>query len=174
MKTLETEHLLLRKWRESDVEDLFEFSKSPNVWPKAGGKVHENIEESRKSVGFFMNSEEVWAIVLKENNKAIGAMFLCDTNRHEDYKEMEYVLSEDYHNKGYMTEAVKCMLEYAFSELNLLIIAICHYPFNVESKRVIEKCGFTYEGTLRKYSRDLEDSVRYSMTKEEWECLYTQ
>ena len=121
-----------------------------------------------------MNSDKSWAMVLKENNKAIGAMFLCDTNRHISYKEMEYVLSEDYHNKGYMTEAVKCMLEYAFSELNLLIVAICHYPSNIESKRVIEKCGFTYEGTLRKYSKNLEDSVRYSMTKEEWKKLYHQ
>ena len=70
-------------------------------------------------------------------------MFLCDTNRHVSYKEMEYVLSEDYHNKGYMIEAVKCMLEYAFGKLNLLIVSICYYLSNVVSKRVIKKCGFT-------------------------------
>ncbi|MBU3811882.1 MAG: GNAT family N-acetyltransferase [Candidatus Niameybacter stercoravium] len=52
-----------------------------------------------------------------------------------------------------------------------MVVAVCHYPSNIKSKRVIEKCGFTYEGTLRGYSRNLEDSVRYSMTKEEWESL---
>lgn len=171
MKVIKTERLILRGWQESDVEDLFEFSKSPNVWPKAGGKIHQTMEESRKFIHGYMNSEEVWAIVLKENNKAIGAMFLCDSNRHEGYKEMEYVLSEAYHNKGYATEAAKGVLKHAFNELNLMIVAVCHYPFNKQSKRVIEKCGFTYEGTLRKYSRNLEDSVRYSMTKEEWDGL---
>ncbi|WP_240268569.1 GNAT family N-acetyltransferase [Paenibacillus timonensis] len=48
----------------------------------------------------------------------------------------------------------------------------CHYPDNPKSKRVIEKCSFTYEGTLRKYSRNLKDSVRYSMTREEWESRH--
>ncbi|GJM77534.1 hypothetical protein HMSSN139_00300 [Paenibacillus sp. HMSSN-139] len=61
------------------------------------------------------------------------------------------------------------MMRYAFTELDLCIVAVCHYPDNYKSKRVIEKCGFTYEGTLRKYSRNLKDSVRYSMTREEWE-----
>ena len=104
MKTLETERLLLGRWRENDVEDSFEFSKSSNIWPKAGERVDKNIEESRKIISSFVSSDEAWAIVLKENNKALGAMFLYDTNRHASYKEMEYILSEGYHNKGYITE----------------------------------------------------------------------
>ncbi len=59
-------------------------------------------------------------------------------------------------------KAVKGLLRYAFETLDVLVVAVCHYPDNVPSKRVIEKCGFTYEGTLRKYSRNLFDSVRYS------------
>ncbi|BCN30905.1 hypothetical protein bsdtb5_22000 [Anaeromicropila herbilytica] len=51
--------------------------------------------------------------------------------------------------------------------IDLLVVAVCHYPYNIRSKRVIEKCGITYEGTLRGYSRNLTDSIRYSMTKEE-------
>jgi RimJ/RimL family protein N-acetyltransferase len=85
---------------------------------------------------------------------------------------MEYVISISYQNKGYATEAVKRVLEYAFIELDLLVVAVCHYPFNIKSRNVIEKSGFTYEGTLRKYSRNLSDSVRYSITKEEWKNLY--
>jgi RimJ/RimL family protein N-acetyltransferase len=85
---------------------------------------------------------------------------------------MEYVISNTYQNKGYATEAVKCVLKCAFTELDLLVVAVCHYPLNIKSKRVIEKCGFTYEGTLRKYSKNLTDSVRYSMTKEEWDNIY--
>lgn len=168
MKTLETERLILREWRESDVFDLHEFSKSPDVM-MAGAKVHESIDESLECIKLFIQSQEIWSIVLKKDNKAIGWIGLYDTNRHNKYKEIEFVLSEDYQNKGYATEAVKRILKYAFGELDLMVVAVCHYPLNVKSKRVIEKCGFTYEGTLRKYSKNLSDSVRYSMTKEEWE-----
>lgn len=172
MKTLETERLILREWQENNVADMYEFYKSPNIGPRAGGKIHENIDDSLECIRLLIKNQEDWAIVLKENNKPIGSIGLYDINRHEQYKELEYVLSEDYQNKGYATEAVKRVLEYSFSELDLMIVAVCHYPFNVQSKRVIEKCGFTYEGTLRKYSKNLCDSVRYSMTKAEWESIY--
>lgn len=171
VETLETERLILREWQESDAADLFEFCKSSSV-ERAGWKIHENIDESLEFIRSCIEQQEIWAIVLKENSKPIGLLGLFDANRHDKYKEMEYVLSDNYQNKGYVTEAVKRVLEYTFSELDLMIVAVCHYPFNVQSKRVIEKCGFTYEGTLRKYSKNLTDSIRYSMTKEEWENLY--
>lgn len=171
MKTLETERLILREWHEKDADEYFELYKNPEV-EDAGAKICENINESLESVRSLINCQESWAIVLKENNRIIGSIFLSDINRHDRYKEMEYVISENYQKKGYATEAVKRVLKYAFTELDLLVVAVCHYPYNIKSKRVIEKCGFMYEGTLRKYSRNLTDSIRYSMTKEEWENLY--
>lgn len=171
MKTLETERLILREWHEKDAGEYFELYKNPDV-ENVGAKICENINESLESVRSLINCQESWAIVLKENNRIIGSIFLSDINRHDRYKEMEYVISENYQKKGYATEAVKHVLKYAFTELDLLVVAVCHYPYNIKSKRVIEKCGFMYEGTLRKYSRNLTDSIRYSMTKEEWENLY--
>ncbi|WP_157950071.1 GNAT family N-acetyltransferase [Vallitalea okinawensis] len=171
MKTLDTDRLILREWHENDAVDLFEFAKSPNV-VGASWQPHESIDESLEAIRSWIEYQEIWAIVLKDNNKPIGTISLTDINRHDRYKEIEYVLSEDYQNKGYTSEATKRVLEYAFRELDLMVVAVCHYPYNIQSKRVIEKCGFTYEGTLRKYSRNLCDSVRYSMTKEEWECKY--
>lgn len=170
MKMLETERLILREWQESDATDLFAFSKSPSVM-QAGWRGHKNRDESLQYIRASIKYQESWAIVLKENHKVIGTVELSDSNRHDRYKEIAYILSDDYQNKGYATEAVKRVLTYAFSELDLMVVAVCHYPSNIKSKRVIEKCGFTYEGTLRGYSRNLEDSVRYSMTKEEWESL---
>lgn len=171
MKTLETERLILREWRENDAADMFEFCKNFDI-ASAGWKIHENIDETLECISSFIKFQEAWAIVIQDNGKVIGSILLSDINRHDRYKEIEYVISKYYQNKGYATEAVKGVLKYAFTELDLLVVAVCHYPFNVKSKRVIEKCGFTYEGTLRKYSRNLTDSVRCSMTKEEWINLY--
>ncbi|WMT39642.1 GNAT family protein [Paenibacillus sp. D2_2] len=170
MQTLETERLILREWQESDADDYFELYNNNDV-ENAGAKICESIQESLESIRLFIKCQESWAIVLKENNKVIGSIFLSDINRHDRYKEIEYIISGDYQNKGYATESVKCVLKHAFNELDLLVVAVCHYSSNLKSKRVIEKCGFTYEGTLRKYSRNLTDSVRYSMIKEEWESL---
>jgi [ribosomal protein S5]-alanine N-acetyltransferase len=163
--------LILREWNERDSADLFEFSKNPDI-ENAGCKTHESMEESLEFIRTWIKHQGMWAITLKENEKVIGWILLGDTNRYDRYKEMEYVISVCYQNKGYATETVKRVLEFAFTEMDLLVVALCHYPFNIKSKRVIEKCGFTYEGTLRKYSRNLADSVRYSMTKEEWKNLY--
>lgn len=108
---------------------------------------------------------EAWAIDLKKNSKVIGLILLSDINIHNRYREIVYIISTEYQNKGFATQAVKQVLLYAFTELNLLVVAVCYYPNNLKSKRVIEKCGFTYGGTLHKYSRNLMDSVGYSITK---------
>jgi RimJ/RimL family protein N-acetyltransferase len=100
MKTLETERLILREWQESDAADMFAFCKSSNVM-NAGWKIHENIDESLEYIRAAIKYQESWAIVLKENNKPIGVVELSDTNRHNHYKEIEYILSDDYQNKGY-------------------------------------------------------------------------
>ena len=63
-----------------------------------------------------------------------------------------YVLSEDYWGKG-IIEAVKAVLAYAFTELNLDLVTVHHFAYNEKSRRVIEKCGFHYEGTLRHCTR---------------------
>lgn len=171
MRTLITDRLVLRDWQENDVAAHFELYKSPDV-ENAGAKISESLSDSLECINSWIKYQESWAIVRKENDEVIGSIFLSDANRHDRYKEMEYVISEKYQNNGYATEAVKSVLEYAFTKLDLLVVAVCHYSFNEKSKRVIEKCGFTYEGTLRKFSRNLSDSVRYSMTKEEWVSLY--
>ena len=71
-----------------------------------------------------------------------------------------------------MPEAVKAVIKYAFEEERLELISVQHFRFNSKSKRVIEKCGFKYEGTLRKgrklFNGKVVDLVCYSMLKEEY------
>ena len=66
-----------------------------------------------------------------------------------------------------MTEAVQAVLEYGFMELHLSLISVNHYAYNQRSRRVIEKCGFQYEGTIRQgvflYDGRVEDLCCYSL-----------
>ena len=86
-----------------------------------------------------------------------------------------YKLDAAYTGKGYMTEAAQAVLSYGFQEMGLSLIAIDHYPHNQRSRRVIEKCGFHYEGLLRQgallYDGTRQDLCCYSMTAEEFQSL---
>lgn len=180
MKTLETGRLILRPFRQTDLYDLYEYAKSPNVGPHAGWKPHESLEESDKILKSFIEGDEVLAIVWKENNRVIGSLGLhMDHLRSaQDVRMLGYVLSEDYWGRGIVTEAAKAVLKHAFLDLELPMITIHHYSYNQRSMRVIEKCGFLYEGTLRHctqiYNGNIYDLVCYSMTKKEWEKIYEE
>lgn len=174
MKVLETERLILRPWRIGDVDDFFEYAKSLNVGPNAGWQPHENKEVSMKILQSFIEKDEVWAIEYKANSKVIGSLGAhIDTRRNGvNAKMIGYVLSEDYWGKGLMSEAVKVVIRYLFEEEKYDVLSCYHYPFNIRSKRVIEKCGFKYEGTLRLaieiYNGSVHDDVCYSIVKEEY------
>jgi [ribosomal protein S5]-alanine N-acetyltransferase len=174
MKILETERMILRPWEIDDLDDLYEYAKSSNIGPDAGWEPHKDKEVSLKILQSFIEKDEVRAIVYKENNKVIGSLGVhCDEKRKGvKAKMIGYVLSEDYWGKGLMSEAVKEVIRYLFEEEKYDIVSCYHYPFNIRSKRVIEKCGFNYEGTLRLaseiYDGRVYDDVCYSIVKEEY------
>ena len=74
--TIETKRLILREWKESDLNDLFEYASVPGVGENAGWSHHKNIEESRFIIKNVLQGKEAYAICLKEDNKAIGAIEL--------------------------------------------------------------------------------------------------
>ncbi len=175
MKTIETDRLILRDWNEDDADDLYEYAGNPNVGPHAGWKPHESREESLEIIRtLFTDQYDCWAIVHKETGKVIGSVaYEADTKRPGiNCKELGYALGEDYWGKGLMTEAAKAALRHGFEELALDMVAIYRNPLNERSGRVIEKCGFVYEGVLRKahkiYDGSVRDAACYSMTKEEF------
>ena len=174
MKTIETERLILRKWQLEDLDDFYEYARNPNVGPMAGWEPHSSKEVSLKILESFIEKEEVWAIVLKENKKVIGSLGIHpDNNRGKYYaKTIGFVLSEDYWGKGYMVEAVKRIIKYVFEEMNVDILTAFHYPHNIRSKRVIEKCGFKYEVTIEQgskiYDGQVFDSICHSIMKSDY------
>ncbi len=178
MVLLQTERLLLRPFEQSDLEDLFAYARQPEVGPAAGWRPHEDIEETREVLQNFLDNSEELAIVDVAEGKVIGSIGLTKDERRDNSraKAMGYALNRHYWGRGYMAEAVKALLNYGFYTQLLNLVSIYHFPFNEQSRRVIEKCGFAYEGTLRQakgvYDGQVHDIVCYSMTREEYEKLY--
>ena len=175
---IETERLLLKSWEdtEEDARGLYAWASNPNVGPNAGWKPHASVEESRKILReLFIPGGDGFAIRDKETGEIIGNISVYEDSARENVASMElgYALKEECWGKGYMTEAAKAIMKYAFEKYDLVIMAIRTSEVNRRSQRVIEKCGFKYEGTLRKayhiYTGEDRDSRLYSITKEEWE-----
>lgn len=72
-----------------------------------------------------------------------------------------------------MTEAARALMDYGFEKYNLVVMSICTSPANKRSQRVIEKCGFKYEGLQRRgyhiYDGSDRDNLMFSILREEWE-----
>jgi putative acetyltransferase len=174
MQELIGDRIILRNFSESDLNDFYEYCKDENIGPNAGWEPHKSIEDSKVILDKFVSSDDVWAIALKDSNKVIGSIGLHPDRKrlNVNAKMIGYVLSGAYHHKGYMSEAVKLVMNYAFNDLKIDLMAVYHYPHNLASKRVIERAGFKYEGTLRNASKifngTILDDVCYSITKEEY------
>ncbi|MBQ6400756.1 MAG: GNAT family N-acetyltransferase [Firmicutes bacterium] len=172
---LETERLILRRWEKKDAPQLYEYAKNPNVGPPAGWKPHESVRESRMIIDQLFRINATWAVVLKESGRIVGSISLEPDKFRTNIRtrELGYSLAEDCWGRGLMTEAARTVIRYAFEEMKLETLMIRTSSSNRRSQRVIEKCGFVYEGTLRRASRLFDGTVRdtrvYSMLREEYE-----
>ena len=147
---LETERLILREFKQSDLYDFYEYASVAGVGEMAGWHHHETIETSQEKLNNFINEKKTFAIVLKQNNKVIGSIgvekygmedALTEFNGYKG-REIGFVLSKDYWGKGIMTEGVKALINYLFNSFDFDFLTCGYYDFNSQSKRVQEKCGF--------------------------------
>ena len=176
--TLETERLILRRWEDSDAESLYEYAKNPDVGPIAGWPAHQSVEESLDVIQNVFNGKEAYAVCLKTDNKAIGAIELklnghTDMTERDDECEMGYWLGKPFWGQGIMPEAVKEMLRHAFEDCGMTKVWIGYYEGNTKSKRVQEKCRFRYQWKSEGVDVSLMHEKRTghvsSMTKEQWQ-----
>lgn len=180
---LETQRLILRPWKESDLCDFFEYASVDGVGEMAGWKHHESVEVSREILQSFMADKNVFAIVYKENSKVIGSLGLHtswangDMNyNHLKLKEIGYVLSKSYWGQGLMPEAVNGALRFCFDTVGLDAVTIGHFAYNNQSRRVIEKCGFEFVKQCEYHVKQLQKDVidmQYIMSRDRWKSCRT-
>lgn len=172
---LTTKRLMLRSLTEQDAKDLFDYSKEEEVGKNAGWKPHESLEETEKILReVFLDQEDVFGIIEQESRKLIGTVGLVPdfTRENQQVRMLGYALGKGSWGNGYMTEAVRAILTYGFEERGYRLISVSHYTDNVRSQRVIEKCGFQFEGIQRqseiRYDGVVMDKKWYSVTKDEF------
>ena len=176
-QTVETERLILRPFTYEDNEAMLKYwIADEKIQSLYGEPVYTTKEEVKELLDKYINNYKNdnyyrWAIVLKGRNECIGqiAYFLVDDKN--NFAEIEYCIGTEFQCRGYATEVTKAVIEYGFNNINLHKVQISHKSINIPSKKVIEKCGFKYEGTLRDYFYDngeYVDRLYYSILRNEF------
>ena len=152
--TLETERLILRQLRSDDREAIFDYASDPEVTKYMLFNRHQSIEEA----DVFLESVRVtsekrerieFAMELRSTGEFIGVCGLHHFSPQDHRAEVGYVMRRTFWGKGYMVEAVRELLRFAFEEMGMHHVYATCFEANERSARVMERCGMRYEGTMR-------------------------
>ena len=154
LPVLETERLILRPMKMSDAEDIFAYSKDPEVARHVLWDAHRSISDSRFYLKYMKRQYKTgqpssYGIVLKETGRLVGTIGFMWYNADNRATEVGYSLARWLWNQGLMTEALHAVLDMAFEHLHVHRIEAMHDAANPASGRVMIKCGMHHEGTLR-------------------------
>ena len=162
---LYTERLILRPWEEKDAESLYYYAKDNRVGPIAGWPIHTSVENSKEIINTMLSVPETYAVCLKENERAIGSIGLMIGDKSniglpDTEGEIGYWIGVPYWGRGLIPEAAREIIRHAFVDLHLETLWCGYFEGNDKSRRVQEKCGFTYHHTNRDIHWKLMDDFR--------------
>lgn len=151
---IETQRLILRRMKVSDAADMFDYAKREEVTKYLLWAPHENLEYTRlymKQVekGYKQGIFYDFGVIFKENNKLIGTCGFARIDNANSTAEAGYVLNPDYWGRGLAAEALSAVIRMGFEKQGFNRIEARYMAENIRSRRVMEKCGMSYEGILR-------------------------
>ncbi len=163
MVEIETQRLLLRRWREEDLEPYAHICEDAEVMRYIGVGEPLTRAQSREQVAKFTHLWEergfgLWAVEERASGSFIGFVGLA---RHDDWTEGEHKtevgwrLDRSFWGRGLATEGAVASVRYGFEELGLERIISIIRPANLASRRVAEKAGLTLRGETRWRGRDV-------------------
>ena len=132
--TIETNRLILRRMELSDAPFIFKNWASDEETTKfLDWNAHPSEKASLKYAEFKVNRYQNdfnfdWVIVLKDTHEVIGEIDAVNVNKVHKTISIGYVLSRKYWQQGYMTEALKGVIDYLFNLVGTDQITACHIP----------------------------------------------
>lgn len=104
-----------------------------------------------KKVKQFLTKEELlFKLKHKERRTIIGLVYIKKLNRDKRQAELAYCIGYQFEGKGWMSQSIQALSNYAFEVLDLKALQIIVHNTNKGSIKVAEKCGYTWQTTLKK------------------------
>lgn len=113
------------------------------------------------------------AVIERASDRMIGGISFRPTRRWAEVADVGYAFAPDAHGQGFATEAVGALVDHGFEERAAERVFATIFVGNVASRRVVEKLGFVYEGTLRHavHKRGAwVDEWLLAITRPDWEA----
>ena len=172
-QNLETERLFLRRLDENDVEEVLALRGNPETMkyiPRVLAKTKEDaLEHITMIEDKIINNIGInWGITIKGNSKIIGIIGHYKISAENHRAEIGYMSFPKFNGKGYMSEAIKAVVNYGFENLNLHSIEAIIDPNNIASERVLQKNGFVKEAHILEnelWEGKYLDTVIYSLLR---------
>jgi RimJ/RimL family protein N-acetyltransferase len=137
----------------------------PHPYPEGAAEAYiESLAKEAESTRF--------GIVRKSDQQLMGAISIILEPRFQ-HGSLGYWMGVPYWNQGYMSEAARRVVDYGFAQLNLHRVYASYFSHNIASRRVMEKAGMTYEGTLREHVERMgkfHDLGYCGILRSEWEA----
>ena len=154
--TIETERLILRKFTTEDIPAAFcNWTGDVKVTEFLRWPTHSNVDITKRILNDWIAEYDKsnfyqWAIVPKTLNEPIGTISVVDMDERTEKIHIGYCIGSKWWHQGYTSEAFAAIIPFFFEQVAAKRIESQHDPDNPNSGKVMEKCGLTYEGTLRK------------------------
>lgn len=142
----ETERLILRRYQQEDLQDLYEYLSDIKVVEYEPYKPL-TFDETKENLRWRIGTDEMIAVELKNSHKMIGNVYMG--KREFETLEMGYVFNRNYWGHGYAAESCRTLIRQAFSNGIHRIYAECD-PLNERSWKLLEALGFQREAYFRK------------------------
>ena len=166
---IRTERLLLRPFRRSDVDDVYQYAQDPD-WARYLHVPQPYLRSDAEEFVTLQLEDPSWAIVFE--GRMIGGVYLHDVNRKHLTSGIGYSVARTHWSRGIATEAVSAVVAAAFEHTELRRIWAAADPRNVASHRVMEKLGMVREGVFRQnvlVRGEAADTSVYAILRDDWE-----
>ena len=152
--SLEGDHINFKALSLDEAEEIHNFASDKEVSQFIGWNLMNTMDETRDHIEVMLERESKGthlyaSIELKSNQAIIGTAMIFNFDQEANQAEIGYVFHKHYWGKGYGSESVALMSDFAFTSLNLHKIHASVVDANIGSARILEKNKYELEGRLK-------------------------
>ena len=154
LERIKGKKVLLREFELKDASDLYNnWGTDSDVSKYMLWKNYKSIDDAINSINYYIecykNEDPFRQYAIEYDNHVIGSINIVISKKHHT-GEIAYCLSKKYWRMGLMSDAINSLTKYYFDKYDLVRISAEAIEPNVASRKLLEKCGFSLEGILRK------------------------
>jgi ribosomal-protein-alanine N-acetyltransferase len=173
---LQTERLILRNLKDSDLQGLFNLRSNPENMKYIPRDLHQNFEDTKAQMEMILSRIELneginWVVTTKDSDEFMGILGLYRIEPENFRAEIGYMILPQFCNNGFVTEALKSIVNFGFHSLKLNSIEAIIDPSNAASEKVLQKLQFKKEAHILEnlyFDGKFWDSVIYSLLKKNY------